>query len=200
MKKHVVCVFCSANNKVPTEYKQLAFKMGQELASHGFTLLTGGANVGMMKEVVDGHVASNPEALRLGVMPTIFKEHELQHTLISEHNMTWTENVYYRLQKFYELSDSIVVLPGGYGTIHELMDTLLHSQFGLIKKRIFLFNFDNFWDATIAQLQTMVAKHTLEQKHLDHLIIVTSIQELIEQLNSQTELVLSQGFAGQHWY
>lgn len=197
---HKIAVFCGANTKPSDEYKNGAYAVGQALAVHGFALVTGGANLGMMKSVVDGHMAINPNLDRLGVMPRLFEKYEVQHQDLRADQMIWVDTVNERLQKFYELSDAIVVLPGGYGTLHELMDSLIQNQFGFMLKRIYLFNLFNFWDAIIQQLQHMVVIKTLEQKHLDHLIVVNSCDELIADLSSTTERKLSQGFEEKHWY
>jgi uncharacterized protein (TIGR00730 family) len=194
-----VCVFCGAGGKMPLIYMQAAFKLGQELASNGFALLTGGANVGMMKEVVDGHAAVISSATRHGVIPKVFAEFNISHPLISVENLIWVDNLHDRLQSFCELADDIVVLPGGFGTLHELMDCLVHSQFGLITKRIFLLNINNFWEGIIAQFQYMVKQKAVQQKHVDHLIVVNSIAELLQLLKSEEKIELFQGIETQRW-
>ncbi|HSX20075.1 MAG TPA: TIGR00730 family Rossman fold protein, partial [Gammaproteobacteria bacterium] len=156
MTKRTVAVYCGAGGKMSQELKQKAFDLGSELAKNGFNLVTGGANVGMMKEVVDGHMQSDVSAQRHGVLPSIFRDFEIQHPAILPDNMLWPTDVHGRLKSFYNLADDIVVMPGGFGTLHELMDCLVHIQFDLITKRTFLVNLHNFWDPILEQFEVMV--------------------------------------------
>lgn len=194
-----ICVFCSADDKVPNEYKQAAHDLGVQLAKNGFALLSGGNNSGLMNEVNNGHFIGDPSLPRHAVIPNIMRELSLNHPHIPAENVTWTEDVYARLKKFYDMCHHVVILPGGYGTMHELMDCLVLSQFGVIKKRIVLLNIDNFWDGIIQQFNTMVRKRTLYNKHLEHLIVAANITEAIDHLQSNIELELTQGFADNHW-
>lgn len=199
LNARTVCVFCGAGGKMSETNMSAAFTVGKELAMNGFALLTGGANVGMMKEVVDGHASVSSEFSRHGVMHKIFKDFDISHALIPENNMHWTNNIHERLANFYEICDDIVVMPGGFGTLHELMDCLVHSQFGIIKKRLYLLNLNNFWDPLIAQFNIMVKEHAVPSKHVEHLIVCRTIPELLEQLKSQLAVDVEQGIEADRW-
>jgi uncharacterized protein (TIGR00730 family) len=198
-KTPVVCIYCGANEKIPSAYKDYAYDLGQQLAKNKFGLASGGNNVGLMKSVNDGHANADPDMPRYGIVPEEFRRFGLVHELIPEKNLIWVEDLYFRMRSFYELCDEFIVLPGGFGTLHELMDCLVHNQFGIISKRIFLLNFDKFWDPILDQFKVMVAKKALEQAHLDHLIVVNSTQELLPILQTQDTRKLSQGFDDHHW-
>jgi len=195
----IVCVFCGANTKLPTEYEAAAFELGTALARNNFSLATGGGKVGLMKQVIEGHASTHSQTTRYGVIPLVLKPYDPQHYLIPVDNIIWTNSIHSNLESFASLGEHIVVLPGGFGTLHELMDCLVHNQFGLSKKHIYLYNFENFWDPLIAQFKTMIKIRTLEQIHLDHLIIVHSLEELTAKLKSEKKFALSQGFDDQHW-
>lgn len=194
-----VCVFCSADDKVPVEYKQTAYELGHALATNGFALLSGGNNSGLMNAVNNGHADAVHDAPRFAVIPEIMRALAILHPRIPATNIVWSTDVYNRLQRFNELCDFLVILPGGYGTLHELMDCLVLSQFGLIKKHIFLYNIDGFWAGLLQQFKIMVEKKALCQKHLDHLIVVNSVADLIAGLQSEEQLILEQGFADEYW-
>ncbi len=162
-------------------------------------VVTGGGNNGLMNYVNNGHADVLDGSKRYGVIPKIMRNLNVHHLKIAEKNLIWSDDVHSRIQKFYELSDNIVVLPGGFGTTHELMDCLVLSQFGVIKKHIYLLNIEGFWDALIAQFKHMVSNNVLQQKHLDHLNVATSLQELIQHLTSEREFNLAQGFTDGHW-
>jgi len=200
LQSRTVCVFCGAGGKMSEVNMNNAFTLGQKLAENGFHLVTGGANVGMMKKVVDGHAdKSTLDLTRRGVMHEKFKPFKISHPLIPDNNITWACDIHTRLQEFYRISDDIVVLPGGFGTLHELMDVLVHSQFGVITKRILLINTNMYWSPLIEQFKVMVHEEALPQKHLDHLIVVNTIEEAIERLKSKDEINLSQGLDAERW-
>lgn len=195
----IVSVFCGAGGKMSQELKNTAFDIGYQLATKGYSLVTGGANVGMMKEVVDGHIKGDVTAQRQGVIPIIFREFNIHHTGIGEDNLLWTDDVHGRLKKFYDLADDIIVLPGGFGTLHELMDCLVHIQFNLITKRVFLLNINSFWDHTLAQFAVMVRENAVHQSHVDNLIPATSVADLITKIQSDVGYDMVQGIETQRW-
>lgn len=200
LSKPAVCVFCGANNKLPKEYEESAFKLGETLSLNNFNLATGGGKVGLMKQVIEGHAAgNNSNVTRYGVIPLILQPYDPAHQFIPSENIIWTNGIHANLEAFYSLGEQIVVLPGGFGTLHELMDCLVHNQFGITKKHIYLFNWDNFWDPLLEQFKTMIKIRTLEQMHFDHLIVVSSLDELIKKLKTDKKFNLSQGFDDQHW-
>lgn len=134
-----VAVFCSADNKVADSFKLLAHNLGTLLGKHGFGLVTGGSQTGLMKEVTDGYCSTAQTLDYLyGIMPEALRPYNAQHKKIPENQLLWVDTMHNRLTAFHNASDAIIILPGGYGTLHELMDFLVHSQFELIKKRLLL--------------------------------------------------------------
>lgn len=180
-------VFCSSDEKIPKNYKDCAYSLGQALATSGLGLITGGANSGLMSSVVNGYASKGKEVNLHGVMPSLFKSYNVHHAKIPEANLTWTETIYNRLQHFQDNCDAFVVLPGGFGTLHELMDFIVPKQWGLINKKIVLFNFDHFWDYQLLQFKTMVEKNALQQKHLDMITVVTTQEQCIQALTTKTQ-------------
>jgi uncharacterized protein (TIGR00730 family) len=199
MSSPIVCVFCGANSKLPRTYEAEAFKVGAALANNGFALATGGGKVGLMKQVIEGHASTSSQVTRYGVIPLILKPYEPQHHLIPVENIIWTNSIHGNLENFASLGEHIIVLPGGFGTLHELIDCLVHNQFGLSQKHIYLYNLEDFWDPLLEQFKVMVKVHALEQIHLDHLIVVNSLEQLLHQLKSGKKFNLAQGFDDQHW-
>lgn len=178
-----VAIFCSADDKVSERFKQVAYSLGKQLGSLHCGLITGGSKTGLMKEVVDGYASTAQDLKQLyGVMPQVLMQYNVHHSAIPQENFTWTETMHARLATFHALADVIIILPGGFGTLHELMDFLVHNQFALCKKRIILLNPDGFWDNLLAQFHVMVEQKLLALKHLELLTLVSSEQACIEKL------------------
>jgi uncharacterized protein (TIGR00730 family) len=182
-----VAVFCSADTKASAEFKSCAYILGQELYSNNFGLITGGSNTGLMKEVVDGYVSVGHDATHIyGILPLVLQKYQIQHPALLAERIEWVETIHIRLERFAQLADFVIVLPGGFGTLHELFDFLVHNQFGLIKTPIILLNINNFWGSVVAQCTTMVQQHLVTPDHFSLLTVVPSIPVCIETLTTHT--------------
>lgn len=181
------CVFCSADDKIPETYKEAAFQLGEGLAKSKATLITGGSNTGLMKQVVDGFTTINKTDV-YGVLPDVFKSHQIEHPAIPVEHVIWTKDMAERFKKYHELSNTCIVLPGGFGTLHELMDFLVCDQFGIHKTTIILANFDGYWDHLLSLFRGMMDRKALYFKHFDSLKMATTVGEIIELLGKKTEV------------
>lgn len=192
-----VGVFCSADDKIAEYYKKEAFILGSELASCGIQLITGGSRTGLMKAVIDGYYFVKKDHFVYGIMPKILKEFDVCHPLLKETNVIWTDSISQRLDLFIMQCDHVIILPGGWGTLHELMNFLVHQQFGYCTKKIILFDSSNYWTHLLIQFKHMIKAGTLSEKHLDQLIVVSSIKDLFSQLNSNG--TYSNGLLDRFW-
>lgn len=184
-----VAVFCSADDKACESFKSLAKKLGQKLAEHEFGLVTGGSKTGLMKEVVDGYVSEPAHENNLyGIMPKVLQKYNVHHPLIPTEQLIWVETMHSRLEQFHKLSDIVIILPGGFGTLHELMDFLVAKQFSLHNKPIILINIDGYWDSLLELFQTMQKNNLLAQAHHNIFLVVSDEQECIEKLIENSNL------------
>lgn len=191
-------VFCSADDKIPESYKQESFTLGVALRQAGYPLITGASRTGLMNAVINGYTSLFlDEGKMKGIIPSIFKEYNVHHPKLVNENLIWTETIYQRLQSFQDQCETMIVLPGGFGTLHELMDFLVSRQFGLIKKKIILFNIDHFWDFLLNQFRLMVEKNALPKIHLDFLTIVSTVSECIDALKLDEKL--NSGLSDRFW-
>lgn len=193
-------VFCSADNNITARFKEIAFSLGAFIAEKNYGLVTGGSKTGLMKEVVDGYVKQASSENLHGIMPEALKNYDVEHDKIPKDNLTWVKTLHERLLEFQDKVEIVVILPGGFGTLHELMDFLVHEQFGLIKKRIILFNIDHFWDPLLAQFKVMVDNNALKQKHFDQLELVRTVKDLENLLkNKEVDESKREGLKSRYW-
>lgn len=192
-----VCVFCSANDQI-TNYKQATFALGEELAKAGATLVTGGSNSGLMKEVVDGFATVNKENV-YGILPQVLKPHKITHPAIPPEHLIWTTDMGSRLKTFHDHSNACIVLPGGWGTLHELMDFLVSDQFGIHKTNIILANFGGFWDPLMNQFSMMMDKNALFPEHFDSLKMANNIVEVLYYLKNKEGKPHHSGLEDRYW-
>lgn len=192
-----VGVFCSADDKIPDSLKKLTFALGQKIAAQHYGLVTGGSKTGLMKEVVDGFKSGPNNGELYGILPEALKSYDVNHPLIAQDKIFWTDTIHLRLDTFIQRCDVMVILPGGWGTLHELMDFLVHRQFGLIQQKIILLNTDGYWDGLLAQFHHMVKHNALQAKHLEALKVVNSLDECLSALNDTSKQ--QQGLNDRYW-
>jgi len=149
-----VCVFCGSGSGKSPLFAETARRFGRDLAEAGVGLVYGGGGLGLMGEVAravlkhKGHVT--------GIIPSFLSEKERMLRDVQE--MIVTEDMHQRKRLMFERSDAFVALPGGIGTLEELVEQLTWSQLGRHTKPIVLANIDGFWDPLCALLDHMRAQ------------------------------------------
>jgi uncharacterized protein (TIGR00730 family) len=149
-----VCVFCGASSGRLPAYADGARAFGAALAERGIGLVYGGGRVGLMGAVADGALAAGGEVI--GVIPQELLDRELAHSGVTE--LRVVGSLHERKALMAELSDAFVALPGGFGTLDELMEQLTWSQLGLHAKPVALFDVEGYWRPLIA-----LARHATEE-------------------------------------
>jgi uncharacterized protein (TIGR00730 family) len=198
-KVHNIGIFCGTDDSIPDAFKEVAFDLSRSIAKMGHSLTTGGGNSGLMNAAIDGFTSEGDVKNTHAVIPYIFKAYNVHHPKIPEDNLIWTETIHERLRSFHEWCDIMVILPGGFGTLHELMDFIVPKQWGLTNKKIILLNTDHYWDYLLLQFKTMIEKNALKQKHLDLILVVTTIKECLDAINSLDSSSQHQGLEERYW-
>ena len=175
-----VTVFCGSSSGSDKKFKTQATLLGHTLAKKGIELVYGGANVGLMGAVADGVLHAGGTVI--GVLPNFLKSKEIAHEDLTE--LILVESMHERKTKMNELSDGVIALPGGYGTLEELFEMITWAQLGLHKKPVALLNIDGFYDSLVAFVQTMVDKGFLKQANQEMLLISEDIDDLLEKMEN----------------
>lgn len=149
-----VCVFCGASSGRTPAYAATARAFGAAVASRGLGLVYGGGRVGLMGAVAEGALSVGGEVV--GVIPQALVERELAHGGLTELHVVGS--LHERKARMAELSDAFVALPGGFGTLDELMEQLTWSQLGLHAKPVALLDVDGYWRPLIA-----LARHATDE-------------------------------------
>ena len=149
-----VCVFCGASSGRAPVYADAARAFGATLADRGVGLVYGGGRVGLMGAVADGALGGGGEAI--GVIPQELVDRELAHGGLTD--LRVVGSLHERKALMAELADAFVALPGGFGTLDELMEQLTWSQLGLHEKPVGLLDVEGYWHPLIA-----LARHATEE-------------------------------------
>ena len=156
-----VAVFCGSAFGSNPAFRAEAAALGAAIGNAGLGLVYGGASRGLMGVLADAALAEGAEVI--GVLPEALNGREIQHTRLTRLELVVT--MHERKARIHELADAILVLPGGYGTLDELMEAVTWAQIGLHAKPCILINTANYWDGLMAFLDTAVASGFIEARN-----------------------------------
>jgi hypothetical protein len=147
-----VCVFCGSQYGADPAHRRVATQLGQALAGAGIAVIYGGGHVGLMGAVADSAMAAGGQVI--GLIPTRLLEREVGHRAITE--LITTPDMFERKRQMIDRADAFVILPGGLGTLDELLDVVTLRQLGYHDKPIILVNLGGYWDPFIALVDQIV--------------------------------------------
>jgi len=167
-----LCVFCGANYNGDPNLKQAIGLLADVMISRDITLVYGGGKVGVMGLIADAVLSRGGKAI--GVIPNFLMGKEVGHTGLTE--MHVVETMHQRKQLMNDLSDGIIMLPGGFGTLEEFFEVLTWLQLGLHKKPIGVLNVGGFYDFLLKQMDVMVEQRFL--KPVNRELVITSVDPI----------------------
>ena len=160
---HSVCVYSASSTKINPVYFKAAEKLGGLLAEHHIRLINGAGSIGLMRAVADAVLKNGGEGT--GVIPRFMVEQNWQHTGLTE--LIEVESMHERKQKMANLSDGIIALPGGCGTLEELLEIITWKQLGLYLNPIIILNANGFFDPLLEMLGKAIDENFMRQQHGD---------------------------------
>ena len=160
---HSVCVYSASSTKINPVYFKAAEELGSLLAEHHIRLINGAGSIGLMCAVADAVLKNGGEVT--GVIPRFMVEQNWHHTGLTE--LIEVESMHERKQKMANLSDGIVALPGGGGTLEELLEIITWKQLGLYLNPIVILNVNGFFDPLLEMLGKAIDENFMRQQHGD---------------------------------
>jgi uncharacterized protein (TIGR00730 family) len=171
-----ICVYCGSSDGVHRDYLQLAFQMGLTLARRRMTLIYGGGRTGLMGRVADGALAGGGEVV--GVIGTSMNTLELAHSGLTRMEVTAT--IHQRKARMYELSEGYIALPGGFGTLDELFETLTWAQIGEHNKPVGLLNINEYYSSLLEFIAHAEKEGFIFPEHRQSLLCASDPDELLD--------------------
>jgi uncharacterized protein (TIGR00730 family) len=138
-----ICVFCGANPGSDPAVRDVAAELGRAIGAGGHRLVYGGGRVGLMGTVAGAALDAGGEVL--GVIPKALADREVAHTGLTE--LVVTETMHTRKQAMCDASDGVITLPGGYGTLDEVMEILTWNQIGTIAKPVAFLDVNGYFES-----------------------------------------------------
>ena len=173
-----ICVYCGSSPGLNPEFRVAATTFGKLLAKDGITLVYGGGNVGLMGAVADGAISEGGKVI--GVIPRSLADKELAHPGLFDLHVV--QSMHERKQLMADLSDAFVALPGGIGTLEEILEVLTWTQLGFHHKPCAFLNIEGFYDSLLQFLQTSVDQRFLRQDYFDSILVENDSAALLEKL------------------
>ena len=175
-----VCVYSASSTKIADCYFQAARELGELLGHHGIRLVNGAGNLGLMRACADACLEAGGQVT--GVIPRFMVEQGWQHPGLTE--LIETEDMHTRKQTMARLSDSVIALPGGCGTLEELLEIITWKQLGLYLNPIVVLNTNGFYDPLLKMLDRAAEEHFMRPAHLDIWKVASTPTEAIDLLYS----------------
>lgn len=170
-------IFCSANAGIDPAYNEAARRIVRAACAHGHTIVTGGTVKGTMGVIGDEVVAVGGR--HVGVVPRFMKEiayPRLTRTI-------WADTMSERQARMREESDIALALPGGIGTLYELVEAQVLSKLGQYKGKLYALNIGGFYEPLKALLAHYVKTGMLDKADFERIVFVDSVEEMIDTLS-----------------
>ena len=177
-----VCVFCGASSGRLPEYAEAARAFGAAAAARGLGIVYGGGRVGLMAAVADAALAGGGDVI--GVIPQELVDRELAHGGLTELHVV--DSLHVRKALMAQLSDGFVALPGGFGTLDELLEQLTWSQLGLHEKPVGLYDVEEYWRPLIALARHAADEGFVRESDLGAIAVGTEPEGLLDRLERMT--------------
>ncbi|XP_078439427.1 cytokinin riboside 5'-monophosphate phosphoribohydrolase LOG8-like [Wolffia australiana] len=181
-KFNSICVFCGSNSGNRRVFAEAAQDLGNELVRKRINLVYGGGSVGLMglvsRTVFDGGLRV------LGVIPAALVPLEISGESVGEVKIV--TDMHERKAKMARKSDAFIALPGGYGTMEELLEMITWSQLGIHSKPIGLLNVDGYYNSLLALFDTGVKEGFIKQTARNIILSASTAHELMNKMEEYT--------------
>ncbi len=179
-KINSVCVYSASSTKIDPAYFEAASELGKLLGERQIRLINGAGKMGLMAAVSDAALQAGGEVT--GVIPRFMVEQGWHHTGLTK--LVVVESMHERKQTMADLSDAVIALPGGCGTLEELMEIITWKQLGLYLNPIVLLNTNSYFGPLLEMLNKAVNEHFIRLQHKSLWQVAQTPQETIELIHT----------------
>lgn len=181
-----ICVFCSSSNAINEVYFKEAQKLGKLIGENGHTLINGGANVGLMETITIA--SSKAGAKTIGIIP----ERMISRSLASDnsHEVIITTDMMTRKDKMRAMSDAFIALPGGFGTLEEILEVMTLRQLSYHTKPIVFINTNGFFDYLFKQFEVSYQEQFAKQVYRELYFEAKTSEEALEYISNYKAIEL----------
>lgn len=168
-------MFCASSACIDDQYLSAARELGRLLAVNGWRCVNGGGAVGLMGAVTDGAMDAGGEVT--GVIPKFMVDNGWCYNRLED--VIITADMHQRKHMMSEMADAVVAMPGGVGTLEELLETLTWRQLGLIKMPVIILNTLGYYDSLLAMLRHAIDEGFMKPSHDQLWRVATTPSEVV---------------------
>jgi hypothetical protein len=177
-KINAVCVYCGSSPGTDPAFIEAARKLGKILAENGVRLVYGGGSVGLMGALAEAVLEHGGEVI--GIIPEFLTQRERPRRLAQE--LVVTRDMHERKRKMFERADAFVALPGGVGTLEEIVEQLTWAQLGRHKKPILFANINGYWDPLLALFAHMREQEFVPDALRINFLVADRVEDVLPRL------------------
>lgn len=178
--KKTICVYCASSTKVNQRYYDAAVELGELITQKGMRLVNGAGTMGLMRACADAVLNSGGEAV--GVIPQFMVDRNWHYEDMTD--LIITKDIHERKRKLATMADALIALPGGCGTLEELLEVITWKQLGIINKPIVILNTDGYYTPLIEMLEKAAREHFMREEHLRLWTVASTPEEALEQVEN----------------
>ncbi len=156
-----ICVYCASSSNIAPIYIDNAFRLGQLIARAEKAVVCGAGRTGLMGSLIDG--ALDCQGTAIGVIPQFMVDNRWHHPQLSK--MEITDDMHTRKKRMAELSRATIALPGGCGTMEELLEIITWRQLGIYSGNIVILNINGYYDPLLEMLEKAVDEGFMKENH-----------------------------------
>ncbi|KAA6330290.1 TIGR00730 family Rossman fold protein [termite gut metagenome] len=171
-----VCVYSGSSTRIGEIYVDAAKRLGELLAGQNIRLINGAGNIGLMRTVSDAVLANGGKVT--GVIPRFMMERGWHHTELT--TLIEVENMHERKRIMAEKSDAVIALPGGCGTLEELLEIITWKQLGLYLNPIVILNINGYFDLLLRMLNKAIEENFMRRLHETIWYVACTPEEAVE--------------------
>ena len=170
-----ICVYCASSPKVDKKYFDATEQLAMEFIKADIDVIYGGGAYGLMGKLADTIIERGGKIK--GIMPRFMNEVEWAHKKVID--FEFTDTMHERKAKFLEDVDGLVALPGGSGTLEELLEAITLKRLGQFTKPIIILNTDGYYEPLKQMLEKSVKENFMHEKHLEMYTFVDEPEEVL---------------------
>ncbi|MEN0000579.1 MAG: TIGR00730 family Rossman fold protein [Pseudomonadota bacterium] len=187
-----ICVYCGSSPGIDPKFPQNAYRLGESIAQAGLRLVYGGGTNGLMGAVAQGVMDRGGSVM--GIIPEFLMSKEATEKALGRlDELVVTEDMHERKHRMFEEADAFVTLPGGIGTLEEVIEIMTWAQLGRHDKPIVLANFAGFWDPLIALLDHMRSSEFIHTGHRVQPLVINEVEDIVPSILEATLAASSAG-------
>lgn len=175
-----ICVYCGSSSGGDPVYAESAERLGRSMGTAGIGLVYGGGSIGLMGILARSVMEAGGRVT--GIIPQFLKEREVM--LETAHELFVTGDMHERKRAMFDRADAFVALPGGIGTLEELVEIMTWAQLGQHRKPVLIANINGFWDPLVALLRHMADEGFIRDGFEVNYLVADSVEEIVPMLQA----------------